>query len=62
MYMLCPHEIGRDSWDRGGHESVVYCNSPQDLGEEALTERTPLEVETERPRVKVIVAVEYYFF
>ena len=49
MYMLCPHEIGRDSWDRGGQESVVRpdLNSPQDLGEEALTERTRRRVETE---------------
>ncbi len=47
--MLCPHDIGRDSWDRGGQESVVDCNSPQELGEEALTERTRLRVETERP-------------
>ena len=40
MYMLCPHEIGRDIWDRGGQESVEIFNSPEDLGEEVLTERT----------------------
>jgi hypothetical protein len=34
MYMLCPHEIGLDSWNRGGQESVVRPDliSPQDLG------------------------------
>ncbi len=55
MYMLCPHDIGRDSWDRGGQESVVDCNSPQELGEEALTERTRLRVETERPLSKLLL-------
>ena len=40
MYMLCPDDIGRDIWDRGGQESVEFFNSPQELGEEALTERT----------------------
>ena len=38
MYMLCPYDIGRDSWDREGQQSVLFCNSPQELGEEALTE------------------------
>ena len=40
MYMWCPHDIGRDSWDRGGQESVARpdLNSPKNLGEEALTE------------------------
>ena len=64
--MLCPHDIGRDSWDRGGRESVVCpdYNSPQDLGEEALTERTDLFLETERPHdeVIVVVVVECYCF
>ena len=61
--MMCPHDIGRDSWDRGGQESVVRpdFNSPQDLGEEALTERAPRRKETERPHDEVIV-VEYYCF
>ena len=55
--VLCPDKIGRDSWDRGGQESVVRpdFNSPQDLGEEALTERTRLRGETERPHDTVIV-------
>ena len=57
--MMCPHDIGRDSWDRGGQESVVRpdFNSPQDLGEEALPERTPDLFETERPHDIVIVVV-----
>ena len=68
--MMCPYVIGRDSWDRGGQESVVrpVFNSPQDLGEEALTERTRFRVETERPHdivivvVVVVVVVECYCF
>ena len=54
--MMCPHDIGRDSWDRGGQESVGRpdFNSPQDLGEEALTERTPDLFETDFPQDLVI--------
>ena len=55
--MLCPDKIGRDSWDRGGQDSVVFCNSPQELGEEALTERIPKRKETERPHDEIIVVV-----
>ena len=49
--MMCPHDIGQ--------ESVVRpdLNPPQDLGEEALTERTRLTVETERPHDILIVVV-----
>ena len=34
MDMVCPDNIGRDSWDRGGQEAVVCpdCNSPQEFG------------------------------
>ena len=61
--MMCPYVIGRDSWDRGGQESVVRpdFNSPQDLGEEALTERTRLTVETDFPDNIVIVVVAVVF-
>ena len=54
--MMCPYVIGRDSWDRGGQESVARpdFNSPQYLGEEALTERTRLTVETDFPQDLVI--------
>jgi len=40
MHMWCPDGIGRDSWDRGGRESVGWLapNSPHRMGEEALTE------------------------
>ena len=55
--MLFPDKIGRDVWDRGGQDSVVFCNSPQKLGEEALTERIPKRKETERPHDKIIVVV-----
>ena len=49
MYMMCPDEVGRDSGDRGGQASEVFQDwkSHQDLGEQALTERTLLGVETE---------------
>ena len=60
MHMWCLDGIGREIWDRGGQESVVRpdFNSPQDLGEEALTERTRLTVETDFPDNLVIVVVE----
>ena len=34
MNVVCPDNIGRDSWDRGGQEAVVCpdCNSPQEFG------------------------------
>ena len=59
MHMWCLDGIGREIWDREGQESVVRpdFNSPQDLGEEALTEWTRLTVETERPRDIVLVVV-----
>ena len=51
MNMMCPYDIGRDSWEWEGQESVEWpdLNSPQELGEEALTEWTRNTVETERP-------------
>ena len=44
--MWCPHDIGRDSWEWDGQESVVWpdLNSPQELGEEALTEMIPVSL------------------
>ena len=64
MNMVCPDNIGRDSWDRGGQESVVFCNSPQEMGEEALTELIPFRkyVVIVVVVVVVVVVVEYYFF
>ena len=43
MDMVCPDNIGRDSWDRGGQGAVVCpdCNSPQEFGG-----RNPHEVYT----------------
>ena len=43
MDMVCPDNVGRDSWDRGGQEAVVCpdCNSPQEFGG-----RNPHEVYT----------------
>ena len=64
MNMWCLDGIGREIWDREGQESVVRpdFNSPQELGEEDLTEWTRLTVETERRRdigsvVVVVVGV-----
>ena len=53
MYMMCPDEVGRDSGDWGGQESEVCqdLKSHQELGEEALTERTLLGIEAERPKI-----------
>ena len=55
MYMMCPDEVGRDSGDWGGQESEVWqdLKSHQELGEEALTERTFLGIEAERPKILV---------
>ena len=62
MNMLCPYDIGRDSWEWEGQESEEWpdLNSPQELGEEALTEWTRNTDETEWPLDEIIV--EYYCF
>ena len=54
MYMVCLHGEGRDSGDWGGQESEVCqdLKSHQELGEEALTERTLLGIEAERPKIQ----------
>ena len=53
MYMMCPDGVGRDSGEWGGQKYAVLRDwkSHQELGEEALAERTLLGVETERPKV-----------
>ena len=52
MYMMCPGDVGRDSGEWGGQESEVLQDwkSHQELGEEALAERTLHEVEMECPK------------
>ena len=38
--MWCPHDIGRDSWVWGEQETLWKMNSPHEVGEEALSERS----------------------
>ena len=40
--MKCPHNIGRDSWVWGEQETLGKTNSPNEVGEEPFTERSPL--------------------
>ena len=59
--VLCPHEIGRDSWDRGGQDSVEQpdLNSPPRIwGKKPSLKVVPLRGETERPLDEVIIVVE----
>ena len=59
--MKFPHNIGRDSWVWGEQETLSKTNSPHEVGEEALTERSPLSGESV-PRsggaMVLVVAVE----
>ena len=40
--MWCLHDIGRDSWVGGEQEALYTMHSPHEVGDEALTERSPL--------------------
>ena len=40
--MMCPHDIGRDSWVWGEQETLYMMSSPHKVGEEALSERSSL--------------------
>ena len=40
--MWCPHDIGRDSWVGGEQATLEMMNSPHEVGEEPLTERSSL--------------------
>ena len=55
MHMWCPDGIGRDSWDRGGRESVGWpaLNSPQKGGRVSSVSVR----ETDRPWSKIIVVI-----
>ena len=44
--MKCPHNIGRDSWVRGEQETLCKTDSPHEVGEEALSKRSPLSGES----------------
>ena len=43
--MRCPYIIGRDSWVKGYIFVLARPYSPHEVGEESLTERSPLSVE-----------------
>ena len=44
--MWCPHDIGRDSWVWGEQETLCKTDSPHEVGEEALSKRSPLSGES----------------
>ena len=61
--MWCPHDIGRDNWVWGEQKTLEMMNSPHELGEVALTERSPCREETGWPLDEmVVVVVESYSF
>ena len=60
--MWCPHDIGRDSWVWGEQETLYTVDSPHEVGEEALTERSPLSGEPVPWNGGVMVVVESYYF
>ena len=56
--MWCPHDIGRDSWVWGEQETLWFMNSPHEVGEEALSKRSPLSGDSVPPSwVKMVVVV-----
>ena len=40
--VVSSHDIGRDSWVWGEQETLYMMNSPHEVGEESLTERSSL--------------------
>ena len=52
--MWCPHHIGRDSWVWREQDTLEMMKSPHEVGDEALTERSPCREEARSP-----VAVSY---
>ena len=64
--MRCPHDIGRDSWVWGEQEALEMLNSPHEVGEEAVSKRSPLSGDSVPwnggVMVVVVVAVESYNF
>ena len=60
--MWCPHDIGRDSWVWGEQETLWMMNSPHEVGEEPLTERSPLSGDSVPWNGGVMVVESYYFF
>ena len=47
--MWCPHDIGRDNWVWGEQGTLEMISSPHEVGEVALTERSPCREETGWP-------------
>ena len=68
--MWCPHDIGRDSWVWGEQETLCTLNSPHEVGEVALSKKSPLSGDSVpwNGGVTVVVAAaaavveSYYFF
>ena len=58
--MWCPDDIGRDSWVRGEQEALKMMNSPNEVGDEAPTERSPCREEAGWPLGKMIVVVDSF--
>ena len=40
--MWCPRDTGRDSWVWGEQDTLEMMNSPHEVGDEPLTEGSPL--------------------
>ena len=60
--MWCPHDIGRDSWVWGEQEALEMLNSPHEVGEEAVSKRSPLSGEPVPWNGGVMVVESYHFF
>ena len=62
--MWCPHDIGRDSWVWGEQETLCTLNSPHEVGEEAVSKRSPLSGDSVpwNGGVMVVVVVESHNF
>ena len=64
--MWCLHNIGRDSWVWGEQEALEMLNSPHEVGEEAVSKRSPLSGDSVPwnggVMVVVVVVESYYFF
>ena len=55
--MWSPHDIVRDSWVWGEQEALEMMSSPHEVGDEALTERSPCRKEAGWPLGKMVVVV-----
>ena len=60
--MKFPHDIRRDSWVWGEQETLGNPDSPHEVGEEALTKRSPLSGQSVPRSGGVMVVESYHFF